>query len=617
MLACSVHLIGCPRLLIPSTGEVVHLLDRVALLCALVAFAPVQRAERKKLAQNLWSGSDEKRLAQSMRQLVSRLRRWQQAGQFKLFEFDDRFISFGPAVRIDVLELIENAQSGSAGNPGPLVDRLPAELLQDLVLPNTGLEPWLLEKRRLVGNRVSSPLLPKGETVGDLSSGTAGPHSRTSLDQPDNGIVATHRSDKGEALPRKLSGPESPAAYSDEVRVEEPRQGQQDVELTAQIGVPRIALLAPLTEPHHAGIAAALIEDVTLSLCRMRSLAVIAPHTALQWSQSSSDEDIIAEDIQYVLETRFAPSLEGQLELFATLVARPRRQVVWRDTLAIAPQAWSEGYCSLVAHLTDLLGTAVERNELRQIDLTCQPMAYHSYLLGRERLRRLDLVRVQEARQRFGDAAASAPAFSPAHSGTARTFILEWVIRGHGDSDLLHAAANAARRAVLLDPADANARRELGRVATFMGDVETSGEQMSLAERYGPGNADILADFADTLVHNSDLAGASLRIKRALSLNPLPPDTYLWTAGEVHFFLGEYQAALSALRRMHNPVPALKLMAASAAMGGDSGAAEIYRRRFLDNLPTFTIADWASSVPIHDRIQLRHYTEALRAAGFN
>jgi tetratricopeptide (TPR) repeat protein len=203
-----------------------------------------------------------------------------------------------------------------------------------------------------------------------------------------------------------------------------------------------------------------------------------------------------------------------------------------------------------------------------------------------------------------------------AESSMARSYVIEWVLRSGVDSALLDKAKLHAERAISLDPFDGNGYRELGRAALFVGDLDESLRQFSQAERYAPHHADVLADFADTLAHNSDFPAARSRMEAALLLNPIPPDEYWWTMGGINFFEGLWQDAIAALQRMKNHEPALRLMAAAAAMAGDKEQARLFRLRALSLQPDFTIAGWVRRMPMRNPADVDLYIEGLRKAGF-
>jgi DNA-binding SARP family transcriptional activator/tetratricopeptide (TPR) repeat protein len=391
------------------------------------------------------------------------------------------------------------------------------------------------------------------------------------------------------------------------------------------VRIPRMAILMPVLSQGAAPasevlpMASALLEDVTIGLCRLRSVAMIAPHSAWQFSKPGTLEAIRPFGIDYVLETHVGGHrLKGQpAGLAVKLIHAGTRRIVWAEKYSLAEAEAPERYRNLTNWIVRTLADAVEQAELVNHSIVRDPGAYGLYLNGRQHMRGLDLPSIRRARKLFTAAIEAAPGFSLPYSAVARTLVFEWVLRAQNNRELLEEARRMALRAIELDPFDGDGHRELGRAALYLGELDTSLRDFEDAEQYAPHHADLLADYADALMHNSDAGGAKRRIDAALELNPLPPDDYLWTVGGVNFFTGNYEQALTSLQRMKNTDPALRLMAACAVRAGDKGQARKLRERALALNPDFTIESWISTLPLRAEHHRNEYADALKAAGFH
>jgi tetratricopeptide (TPR) repeat protein len=383
--------------------------------------------------------------------------------------------------------------------------------------------------------------------------------------------------------------------------------------------VPRVVLLPPLQEhknglPRH--LAPALVEDVTIGLSRLRSVSVIAPHTAWQLDPFSALDEVRSHQIDYAVESRVAQDFAGNLSLAIRLVRSSNREIVWADKYAFNPALAAARYWDFTGGIARALADSIETAELARERTERDPDAYGHYLNGRYNLRTFDLPKVRRGRNSLRRAREIEPEQATIESALARTYVIEWVLRSGSDKSLLDRAKLHAERAVAIDPTDGTAYRELGRVALFDRDIDQSLKHMKVAAELAPHHADLLADYADTLVHDSNFTAAEQKIDEAIRLNPVPPDEYLWTLGGIHFFRGRFEESLNALHQMRNQDPALRLMAAAAAMGGRMDLARKYRMRALELQPDFSVARWASRMPQRDPADVDFYVEALRQAGF-
>nr|WP_205934203.1 SARP family transcriptional regulator [Rhizobium leguminosarum] len=383
--------------------------------------------------------------------------------------------------------------------------------------------------------------------------------------------------------------------------------------------LPRLVLLPP------GGMDAAgalpmlsgpLIEDVTIGLCALNTVSVVAPHTAARIARNADKAELILRhSISYVLDTRLTDHA-GIATLFVQLIHAGGDEVIWAERFSL------EKY-DLISHRRDIarriareLAGQVRRHETMRDSFEGNSAAYHSYLLGLRDVKRLSLPDIRRSRKAFREALQHSAHFAPALSGLSRTFLVEWLLTARGDSELLGLAEDYANRAIVADPSLAAGFRELGVAKLYLGDIDESVLALKLAEELGPHYADGIASYADTLVHASRPADALAKIERAISLNPLSPTDYLWTAAGANFALGQYAEALEQISAMDDRTPADRLSAACWAMLGDTKNARLYMRKVREIYPDFDVDKWLSLVPFKEQWQKEQYREALRRAGF-
>ncbi|NKK61164.1 SARP family transcriptional regulator [Rhizobium leguminosarum bv. viciae] len=383
--------------------------------------------------------------------------------------------------------------------------------------------------------------------------------------------------------------------------------------------LPRLVLLPP------GGMDAAdalpmlsgpLIEDVTIGLCALNTVSVVAPHTAARIARHADKAELILRhSISYVLDTRLTDHA-GIPTLFVQLIHAGGDEVIWAERFSL------EKY-DLISHRRDIarriareLAGQVRRHETMRDSFEGNSAAYHSYLLGLRDVKRLSLPDIRRSRKAFREALQHSAHFAPALSGLSRTFLVEWLLTARGDRELLGLAEDYANRAIVADPSLAAGFRELGVAKLYLGDIDESLLALKLAEELSPHYADGIASYADTLVHASRPADALIKIDRAISLNPLSPTDYLWTAAGANFALGHYTEALEQISAMDDRTPADRLSAACWAMLGDTKNARLYMRKVREIYPDFDVDKWLSVVPFKEQWQKEQYREALRRAGF-
>ena len=384
--------------------------------------------------------------------------------------------------------------------------------------------------------------------------------------------------------------------------------------------LPRLMLVPPpVGKAHDTGmLATGLLEDVTISLCRARSIQLVAPHTARRiatMDEAGRQEAYRNCDVSYVLETRFA-SVTGADALFVSLVSVRDDATVWAERLRVDPASLGTTYNTIVHRLAAVALSQIERQEFSRIGRTTTPTAYQNFLIGKHYLRNTELPDIRRARKAFRETLREMPDFAPALGGLSRTAHLEWLVTARGDTELLKLSEKYAQAAIDADADDSDGFHQLGVNRLYRGAFDESIELFEIAERKAPSHADLIADQADTLVHASRLEDALAKINLAFELNPFAPDYYWWVTAGANYSLRRYEAAIDNLSHVADQTNVTRFNAACWAMLGDTRKARAYMRRTMENFPDFETDKWLALIPIRDPAQREQYREGLRRAGF-
>ncbi|MBN9310111.1 BTAD domain-containing putative transcriptional regulator [Devosia sp.] len=617
-------------------------------LAALLYLEFSNRTRRSSLAEKVWEDSSAEQAMTNLRQTLLHTRDVESRHGFRLFEADATEIELNRDLTIDLREIGRIRAATDAADLATLIDLYRGELLAGVDGLGSEFGQWLSLERTRIENQFAIQATEAALRFGGRTGHAALHKLAERLPYSDTVCRATIellRAEGNEAGARAAYAAFrnrlrhglglEPAAETAELIEQEgaapvgaqprtPARRSTDIQPDDTIRpsfVPRVVLLPPLQDFKQASIprhlAPALVEDVTIGLSRLKSVSVIAPHTAWQLDPFSALDEVRSHQIDYAVESRIAPNFTGDgLSLAIRLVRAAGREIVWADKFAFSALSAQERYWDFTNGVARALADSIETAELQRERTQRDANAYSHYLAGRHNLRTFDLPKIRRGRKSLRIAREIEPEQASIESALARSYVVEWVLRAGSDRALLDKAKLHAERAVSIDPNDGTAYRELGRVALFDRDLDLSLAHMSMAADLAPNHADVLADFADTLVHNSDFNSAQEKIDAAIRLNPVPPDEYLWTLGGINFFRGRWEEALRHLSQMRNPEPAFRLMAAAAAMAGQMDLARRYRLQALKLQPDFTTSRWVSRMPQRDPADVDLYIEALRKAGF-
>ena len=642
---------GDPRLT-DEVGNAVAFPEKALLLIAFLATCPGQRLSRQECANFLWGENEGANAQVNLRQLLSRVKARQKELGIIVFDLLESAVALhAGSVTVD----FRDAWMESDLVPDALrsvVEHVNGAFFDGLDFASERSQIWLeAERARVIGivEALIEAAVARADigTLGSLIKDAA--YRLLQLDAYNEiayrilmkvfasdghlaqakATFAKHRErlwrDLGVApdletmnLVRALfNGGDEARAAEPIVKAETERAGDRPA---PQVNWPRLVLMPP-ANTHADGLtgrlATSLLEDITIGLCRSKTLSLVAPHTAnrIPADLAARTAAFQRHAISYVMETRLRQVGE-EVSLFASLVHLAGDEVIWAERFDLTPTALPASYNSIVRKIVVAVVDQIERIELARLGCENNPDAYQHYLMGQHSLRTFDLPFLRRARKSFRAALQAAPHFGAAYSGLSRTEHLEWLLTARGDGELLKSAEGHALKAIQVDGDDAGGYRGLGVAKLYQGAFDESIEAFEAAELIAPGHADLLADHADTLVHASEPERGLEKIERAMELNPLCPDVYLWTAAGAHYFLGHYETALDCLSRVVEQSHVSRFAAACWGMLGDRRKARSFMRKTLAVHPDFEIEKWLSIVPTKENWQQDLYREGLRKAGF-
>ncbi|QRI62186.1 hypothetical protein JQ506_14995 [Shinella sp. PSBB067] len=596
--------LGHLRLLDEGGSDIVFPEKALLIVCYLHArgLADMPRADAASL---FWDDTNTAAAYASLRQTVSRIQKRQRELGRTYLAFTDATIALGPEpVESDVAQVREDAG----------LDRLAGLLTEDFlkhVRPvNRALASWIGLQRAAHMALLRRALLE--ETAGDggtsrqARSAAALRLLEANPDDEEVRAVLTGRP----AVPTALMTlqPVARVLVPEEAAVVQPRQNP-----------PRVVLLPPVTafaSRMAARFSEALIEDVTIGLCALRSISIIAPHTAAQISlQADRAATYERHKISYILETRLRDEGDGHT-LFVQLIFFGSDEVIWAERFPLSAEGLARSRQMIAHQIAGAIATEIERNELVRGDYERDADAYRSFLIGQGQLKNLDLRDIRRARKSFREALQLSAGFAPALGGLARSYFLEWLVTARNDRELLDMAEQYAQDTIRTDDRLPSGYRELGVVKLYARQFDESAAYLDRAEALSPHYANVIASYADTLVQASRPDIGLRKIEHAIELNPLPPDEYFWTAAGASYSLGLYRQALDYIARMKDRTAADRLSAASWSMLGDVKKARHFIRRTYAVHPDFDLDAWMAIVPFKEEWQRQHYYEGLKKAGF-
>lgn len=548
--------------LVDEDGHDVAFPEKGLLLLAYLLTTDQGSADRKTLVSFLWGDADRDNTLATLRKLISRMKARQIELGINILSSQGNMVTVDrESLSSDILlsETDEGVEPFSRLKL--LVKLMDQPFLGSVHSHSHRFQRWLAEREichiALLGNTLrTASRLAQSQKESELLRKAAVILFRTESKDPDTlqmlieifqaeeqvaslrnhfeqrrnailrGIAARARSDGDDAKSlRPTSAPSQPKLEAAALPLE-----PQDI----RVAIPRLVLLPPKNQsvrPQAGFLAASLVEDITIGFCAFNSLEVIAPYSAVQIGHHLETQSAFFERhrVNYVLDTRIS-NAGDEVTLFAQLIFFDQNQIVWAERFSLDHMDLVRDRRTVARRIALSVSSEIERHEALREDLN--PITYHRYLVGRRHLARLTLPNLRRARKEMKAALSVSLDFAPALSSMARTYSKEWLLTARGDIELLQTAETLAKQAAETRPDFADGYREFGVAKLLQGAFDESAEAMGVAESLAPHYADVIADYADTLVHCSLPAMALRKIERAIELNPLGPDTYFWTGAE-------------------------------------------------------------------------------------
>jgi TolB-like protein/class 3 adenylate cyclase len=347
-----------------------------------------------------------------------------------------------------------------------------------------------------------------------------------------------------------------------------------------------------------ARLADGITEDIITDLSRFRDLDVIARNSTFAYKGKPVDIRQVGRDlgVTYILEGSLGREA-GQVRITAQLINSRNGIHIWADRWERAAEDVFQVQTEVAERVASTLGgwgvvhqagiTAAKRKRPTELS------AYETYLLGAEMLNRFTKDSVEQSISYFRLALDQDPllvrawvklAFAYSHRSA-------WNVEPEVSKRIM---LEAARHAVELDPADAEAQSALGEALGYTGDTGQAEIAFERAVTLNPKSADMLALYAGWAPRFGKSDRGVEAADHARRLNPTWPIWYNNMFRRAYFFGGRPEDVLAAVNRKPNETRNYNdfvYAAAGSVMLGRMDEAAVWRERAVGSRADIS-AEW-------------------------
>ena len=363
--------------------------------------------------------------------------------------------------------------------------------------------------------------------------------------------------------------------------------------------LPLLSLSAPTQDDYFAD---GLTEDIISALGRFSQISVRSRNSVFAYKDKAPRPEEIGRDlnVRYILEGSVRRNPE-QIRIAVRLTEASHGDLVWSEKYDALPKDVFNVQEEITRRIVGTLAVRVSSLEAARLATTpaSNLEAYDLVLRGRSLYARATRTSLSQARPLFEKAIDLDPKYVPAYVGLGLVELyavtLGWTSNA---ADAMQRAEKLATKAISLDEANSGAHVIMGRVLTRLENYDRALEELKRAIALNPSDADGYEGLSTALLFSGDFDGAIRAIDIYSEFQPSLTGGTFFNLGTALLLAGRSADSVRTLERSVERYPSISfnnamLAAAYAAVGRTADAerqAAMVRRQF----PYFSSVNFGS-----------------------
>ena len=373
-------------------------------------------------------------------------------------------------------------------------------------------------------------------------------------------------------------------------------------------------------DPEQDYFSDGLTEEIITALSNVPKLFVIARNSVFTYKGKSVKVKQVAEElgVKYVLEGSIRKAGD-KIRITAQLIDAISGHHLWADRYDRNLKEIFDVQDELTKSIITAMQVKLTEGEQARVAAkgTNNLEAYLKYLQAMVYMRQFNIESNALAKQLAQEAIALDPEYDMAYITLSSTYQMDvWLGTSKSPKQSIAKSLELVKKAIELDPTNADAYGHLGFTYSMMGEPEKAVANAEKAVALNPNSAYNHMRLGHTLRFAGRNEEAIPEYLKAIRLNPIPPTNYLFGLGIAYCWTGQYEEAIKWCEKAVRQDPDSFLTRLMLTMVySESGRMEDARSEAKEVLrinPKFSVVKWGNASKGPNTAQ---FVAALRKAG--
>ena len=361
-------------------------------------------------------------------------------------------------------------------------------------------------------------------------------------------------------------------------------------------------------------------EDLLSMLSRFNKLVVISSHASFAYREKSKSFKEIGKElgVRYIIHGSVR-KLGPKMRINANLVSTENENSIWSNNFDLSVDEIFDVQDEIAEQIVSTIVGRVEADHLNAIK-TKRPEnmdAYDLILKGLEYAKKGNVIKenTENAVKLFEQAIEVEPSYARAHAWRACSLsnLADW--EENPDPDMFASAIESANLALELDPNEPEVHRIMGSIKLwFERDYDMGKYHFEKARELCPSDVFIICRYATMLIYFGEFDKALSELARAMRLDPFSHDLLFGAEALCHYWLGNYDKAITSFKKVKVLKAHLFYMALTYLKKEDKTMAD-QKLKEARAMTGMDIESFVKSEPYKDQEQIKALMVDLESIG--